>query len=132
MLLLVGPLGFQVTGPHFDKLRHSYDFIWPKHDRFASPPAYQFTGAGPEAVDIEGTVYPEYFPGLERLRQLAGRASQPQVVVSGSGDVFGLWIVLGLDTRQSYFDRDGNPRKVDFRIEMEKYQGQRGGLGRLI
>lgn len=132
MLLLVGPLGFKVTGPHFDRLRHSYDFVWPAHERFGQAPAYQFTGAGPEAVDIEGTVYPEYFAGFEALRSLAGRASRPQVVVSGSGDVFGLWIVSSLSTRQSYFDTAGNPRKIDFRIELRKYQGQRGVIGRLI
>jgi len=131
-LLQVGPMQFQVTGPHFERLKHGHQFVWPKHDRFGQPPAYQFTGAGPETVDIDGTVYPEYFRGFEELQNLAGRGSQPQTVVSGAGDVFGRWIVLKLQLRQSYFNRDGAPRKVDFRISLEKFQGNRGSGGGLF
>jgi len=132
-ILQVGPLQFEATGPHFERLKHGYAFTWPKHDRFGQPPAYQFTGAGPETVDIDGTVYPEYFAGFEELQSLAGRASRPQVVVSGAGDVFGRWIVVGLLMRQGYYRKDGLPRKIDFRISLEKFQGNRAGaLGGLF
>jgi len=40
--------------------------------------------------------------------------------------------VLKLQLRQSYFNRDGAPRKVDFRISLEKFQGNRGSGGGLF
>jgi phage protein U len=53
MLLVVGPLEFEASGPHFDKLRHAHEMTWAQHDRFGVAPHHQFTGPGPEDVEID-------------------------------------------------------------------------------
>jgi hypothetical protein len=133
MLLVIGPLEFEAaTGPHFNSLRHEYEMTWPQHDRFGVAPHYQFTGAGPEELEIDGTVYPEYFRGFEEVRNLPRSGSRPLVVASGSGDVYGQWIVKNVGNMQTYFDRSGNPRKVEFSIRLAKFNARAGGLGRLF
>jgi phage protein U len=132
MLLVVGPLEFEATGPHFEQLRHAHEMSWAQHDRFGVAPHYQFTGAGPEEVEIEGTVYPEYFPGLEDIRRLPRSGSQPVVVASGSGDVYGQWIIKSVENVQTFFTRHGEPRKVQFTIRLAKYNARSGSLGRLF
>jgi phage protein U len=134
MLLVIGPLEFEAArGPHFTSLRHQYELSWPQHDRFGQPPNYQFTGAGPEEVGIEGTVYPEYFRGIEEVRNLPRSGSQPLVVASGSGDVYGQWIVKSVSNVETLFDRFGQPRKVDFTIQLCKFNTRSSAaLGRLF
>jgi phage protein U len=132
MLLVVGPLEFEATGPHFDKLRHAREMTWAQHDRFGVAPHHQFTGPGPEDVEIDGTVYPEYFPGLEEIRRLPRSASKPVVVASGSGDVYGQWVIRSIENVQTYFSPQGEPRKVQFTIRLAKYNARSGSLGRLF
>ena len=67
-----------------------------RHERFGVAPHYQFTGAGPEEVEIEGTVYPEYFPGLEDIRRLPDTRAA-LLITSSHGIVFKVPDLLSLD-----------------------------------
>ena len=83
---------------------------------------------GEDSVAITGTIYPEYFGGFGSLAVLRAVMPAPQMVVSGAGDVFGLWCIMEVGNEQSYQDAAGRPSKVTFDVKLERYGEDTPGL----
>lgn len=129
-MLQIGAVAFSTIGPHYDKLASSAKATWARQKRFARADALQFTGMGEEAVTVSGTIYTDYFQGFSSLSTLRAQMPRPQMLVSGAGDVFGLWCIVGVSNEQTYQDQRGRPRKVTFDVKLERYgEDGVGGLG---
>jgi len=126
-MLQIGNVQFTVRGPHYEFLRASSQFCWPAQGRFGRRDARQYTGEGDDTVEIEGTIYTDYYGGFSSLTSLKAMARKPQMVVSG-GDVFGRYCITEISNEQTYQDQYGRPRKVTFTIKLERY-GEDGGFG---
>lgn len=128
-MLQIGPVQFRINGPHYDSLRHTARFSWPAQGRFGRRDALQFTGEGEETVEVRGTIYPDYFNGFGALATLRAIARVPQIVVTGAGDVFGIWVIEEVGNEQTYQDRHGRPAKVTFDVRLKRYGEDGAGLG---
>jgi phage protein U len=86
-------------------------------------PALQFTGPGEEHLTLEGTIYPHYTGGLGQIRGMRAQAQAgaPMMMVSGLGDVYGLWVITSVRDTESFFMAGGLPRKVEFTLELSAY-----------
>lgn len=104
-------------------LRRSSAFTWASQERFGRDPALQFTGPGADTIDLDGVIYPHYRGGLgqvDAMRKLAGKG-RPQILVDGRGVVYGRWSILGVEETGSVFMSNGTPRKIEFRISLQRY-----------
>ncbi len=127
-MLQIGRVAFETSGPHYDKLSHHLKATWARQKRFGRRDALQFTGLAEEPVDVSGTIYPDYYGGFSSLASLRAMMSKPQMVVSGAGDVMGLWVILEVGSEQTYQDPAGRPRKVTFSVKLDRY-GEDGASG---
>ena len=41
-------------------------------------------------------------------------------LISGSGKIYGMWKIDSLDETQTYFFKNGQPRKVEFSLKISK------------
>lgn len=136
-MLQVGAVAFETTGPHYEKLKHLTKGDWARQKRFGRRDAMQWTGWGDESVHINGTIYPDYYGGFDALATLRSQMPEPQMIVSGAGDVFGLFCILDVGNEQTRQYADGTPRKVTFEVSLTAYgedgfAGIGGGLGAII
>ena len=128
-MLQIGPVQFTTRGPHYESLRHSAQFMWPAQPRVGRRDALQYTGEGEETVEIAGTIYTDYFGGFSSVAALRALAPVPQLVVSGSGDVFGRYCIVEVANEQTFNDQHGRPRKVTFTVKLQRYGEDGGGFG---
>lgn len=120
-MLQIGPVTFETSGPHFDKLKH-HQRGWVSQARFGRADARQWTGTMDDELTICGTIFTDYYPaGFDALGTLRAIQPYPQMVVSGAGDVFGLWCILDVSNEQTLQYADGVPRKVTFDLKLGAY-----------
>lgn len=120
-MLQLGEVAFSTSGPHYDKLKHSFKAHWARHKRFGRRDALQATGIGEDDVHISGTIYLDYYPGFGDLAVFRRMSQTPQMLVSGVGDVFGRWCILGVSNEQTQQDKHGVPGKVTFDLHLSAY-----------
>jgi uncharacterized protein len=120
-MLQLGEVAFSVSGPHYDKLKSSFKAHWARHKRFGRRDALQATGIGEDDVHVSGTIYLDYYPGFGDLAVFRRMSQTPQMLVSGAGDVFGRWCILGVSNEQTLQDKDGVPGKVTFELHLSCY-----------
>lgn len=136
ILLGVGPYRFQIAGLNYQDVERTFDFRWQAQDRIGRRPAQQFLGPGEETVSLRGVIYPKDprlgngFAQLEDMRREAMRGV-PRGVASNLGRYYGQWCIKSIRDTQTFFDRNGEPRRVEFSIEMTHYgpDGFGGGIG---
>ncbi len=120
-MLQIGPVAFETTGTHYDKLKNAFKATWVRQKRFSRADALQYTGTGEVGIKVSGTIWTDYFGWNGTLGTLRDLSPYPQIVVSGAGDVFGLWAITEVNNEQSIQDQHGIPRKVTFDIALEAY-----------
>lgn len=133
-LMGVGPYRFHIVGLNYQSLDREFQYRWKPQERIGRRPAMQYLGPGIEKVVLKGVLYPKDprlgngFSQLESMRREA-MAGVPRGVASNLGRYYGLWCITNIKDVQSYFHRDGTPRKVEFTIELQAYGPDGGGFG---
>lgn len=122
-LIGIGPyrLGLDRLTPQ--EIERTFEYRWEPQNRIGRRPAMQFFGPGVESASLTGVIYPHYFGGfgqLENMRKEAARGV-PRGVVSGYGRYYGIWCITQIRDVQEYFLSTGEPRRVEFTIEMKHY-----------
>ncbi|WP_273794633.1 phage tail protein [Brucella intermedia] len=119
----LGPFRFSIDTAAYQTLTRKSEYRWESQERIGRHPAMQFIGAGHETFTLEGTVYPHWRSGfgqVEEMRGIAGQGS-PLMLVSGTGRVFGRFVITEVEERQTYFHPNGAPRKQEFTLELKSY-----------
>jgi phage protein U len=129
----LGSFIFELKTAAFDNLKRNNEYRWASSEPIGNPPILQALGKGSERVDLEGIMYPFHtgfgekvvsqmiFGNLiDELKQLA-ESQKPVLMVDGTGNIHGNWVIKQIDETQSYFDKFGNPKKIEFKLNLEKY-----------
>lgn len=123
VMMMLGDYRFSLSTAAYQQLQRTTEFRWPAQDRIGRPPARQFTGAGNDSIELEGSIYPEFKGGLNqvnKLRETAG-GGKPLRLVDGHGRNWGLWCIERVEETRKIFFANGTPRKIDFRLSLEAY-----------
>ena len=98
------------------------DYRWPSVDRMAKSPVLQRIGPGRERIELDGVLFPQFKGDAGQIQSMREAASQrtPHILVDGQGHVFGSWIILQIEETQSVYMADGTPRKIEFKLCLEK------------
>ncbi len=134
MLMQLGPFQFRTLAPAPHTLSRSFEYRWQPVERVSRRPAMQYMGPGVESLDIAVTMYPHVTGGMRELEGMrrAGQMGTPYRLVTAAGFHFGLWCITSVSDEQTYLDRKGNPRKVDFTLSIKAYGGDAFGLGSFL
>lgn len=124
-LLMFGDVPFTAPGTAYQTLKRTCAYRQPSQDRVDQRPIHQSTGLGRDTIDLDGVLFPGALgaPGLkhlEALRALA-EAGEPRILVAGTGEVYGKYMVISLEEARMRVFRDGAPRRVVWRLSLERY-----------
>lgn len=121
----LGRFAFQSLGFSFQELTRNLETPWADLEVAGRFDAMHWTGPKSESISIKGCLFPEEWGGLSTLEGLrsAAAAGQPLSLVTGGGQVFGRYVVTGINEDRSYMDARGQPRRNAYTIELRKYAG---------
>ncbi|WP_323119973.1 phage tail protein [Burkholderia alba] len=124
-MMMLGSYIFGLNTAAFQELNRRTEYRWVAQDRIGQDPALQYVGPGGDTISLPGVIYPGFRGGggqLDKIRVLAGQRL-PQLLVDGAGNVYGRWVIEGVEERQSLFAALGQPRKQEFTISLRRFDG---------
>lgn len=124
VMMQLGSYQFSINTAAYQSLQRSTDYRWAQQETYGALPTLQHTGPGTESITLQGVIFGEFKGGTgqpEALRRLAAQGL-PQQMVSGEGDVMGLWVIEKVTETQSIFAVAGLPRQQEFSLQLKRYQ----------
>lgn len=133
MMMILGVYRFCIGNAAYQSLARTTEYRWEEQPRLDSDPAMQFVGVGAETIKLDGTIYPHFRGGLRQVTLMRAEAGLglPLMLISGNGTAFGRWCIVDISETQSFFLKDGTPRKIVFSLTLKKYGEEKmsGALG---
>jgi phage protein U len=123
VMMVLGDFQFSLNTLVFQEWARTTGWKWPAQERFGQLDALQFTGPDAETLQLPGVLYPNWrgdISSLDELRSM-GDNGQPFLLVDSMGYVQGRWVIQKLDEKQTSHGTDGTPRKVEFTLELRKF-----------
>ena len=122
-LLMYGRLPFGLGSASLAELRRSSAYRWQASDLVGRRPGYQFTGPGAETVRLRGVIMPAYRGGADALELFRAAALEgtPRRLVSGTGDVYGSFVLLRVGEERVRLVSDGRARRIGWEMEFARY-----------
>ncbi len=123
VMMGLGDYRFSLSSAAYNELSRTHNYRWQSHDRIGRSPSQQFVGAGSQTLDLSGTIYPHYKGGLEQINQMRTMAGkgQPLILVDGTGQIWGKFVITRVEEKQSNFIKNGQPLRQNFRLSLVDY-----------
>ena len=123
MMLALGPYRFSLNTSAYQSLKRSSEYRWPSIERIGKEPLLQAIGPGCERIDLDGVIYPYFRGGLGQINAMRDSAQrqEPLMLINGQGNVLGRFVITQIEESQNTFLADGTPRKIEFRLSLERY-----------
>ena len=122
MLLALGLFCFDIPTLAHDELQRRCDYQHARSPRIGARDATQYVGPGEDKISVSGRAMAELSDGAASLDQLRDMAATGNAwaLVDGAGRVFGAYVIVNVDERQSVFLPDGTARQISFGIELTR------------
>lgn len=125
MMLSLGMFIFSLSTLPYQDFARRTDWKHARTSRVGARDASQFTGAGSDTLQLKGYIAPEFagdVTSLDTLREMAA-SGDAFPLVDGTGRVLGAWVIDSIDEGQSLFFANGQPRRIDFTIDLHQVDG---------
>jgi phage protein U len=134
-MLRLGDFNFALHIAVPQEMRRSAEYKWPSQERFGQLPALQFTGPGEETITLPGVVYPQWRGSANAMAKLRamGARGQPYLLMDAQGNMYGRWVIKGVEETRSAFAAFTMPRKIEFNVTLQRFDGADSSLlGNLV
>lgn len=124
-MLMLGSFQFSLNVAVFQEMQRSSEYKWPAQERFGQRQARQFTGVGDDTITLPGVIYPEYMGSTSAMKNLRAMAAlgQPNLLIDGTGQIYGRWVVTKVDETRSIFAAFTQPKKIEFSVALAYFDG---------
>ncbi|HFF1488605.1 TPA: phage tail protein, partial [Escherichia coli] len=122
MMMIFGMFVFELkTLPH-QQIQQSKTWRHVRNERINRSAAWQYIGAGDDQITLSGMLYPEITGGEVSLTLLNTQAYTgcPWPLIDGTGQIYGMYVITGLQTTRSELDRYGKAKKIEFSISFQR------------
>lgn len=122
MMMIYGMFVFELkTLPH-QQLQQNKSWRHVKNERINRSASWQYIGAGEDQITLSGVLYPEITGGEVSLTVLTTQAytGRPWPLIDGTGQIYGMYVITGLQTTRSELDRYGKAKKIEFSISFQR------------
>lgn len=123
MMMALDQFVFSLATAPFHELQRRRSWKHRISSRIGARDASQYTGPGDDTITLNGTVaFAESIGSLVSIDQLAkmGDIGDAYVLVDGVGNVYGAYVIDGLDENQRYHTPEGIPRKIEFTLTLTR------------
>ncbi|EIX3565180.1 phage tail protein [Escherichia coli] len=122
MMMIYGMFVFQLSTLPHQQIQQSRNWRHVKNERINRSASWQYIGAGDDTITLSGVLYPEITGGEVSLTALTSQAyvGRPWPLIDGVGQIYGMYVITGLNTTRSELDRYGRARKIEFTVTFER------------
>ena len=121
MMMIFGMFVFSIPTATYQSLQRSTSWRYASNSRVGEAPAYQYLGPGEDTITMDGSIVPEFGSQLSLTAlRLMGNTGKSFPLIAGNGKIYGLWKLDSVDETQTYFFKNGKPRKVEFSLKLSK------------
>lgn len=121
--MIFGMFVFSIPTATYQSLQRTTTWNHASNARVGSSPAYQYVGKGEDTITLDGSIVPEFGMQLSLTAlRLMGDTGKNFPLIAGNGKIYGLWKLDEVSETQTYFFKNGLPRKVEFSLKMTKTQ----------
>ncbi len=122
MMMIYGMFVFQLSTLPHQQIQQSRNWRHVKNERINRSASWQYIGAGDDTITLSGLLYPEITGGEVSLTALTSKAyvGRPWPLIDGVGQIYGMYVITGLNTTRSELDRYGRARKIEFTVTFER------------
>lgn len=121
MMMIFGMFVFSIPTATYQSLQRSTNWRHASNSRVGEAPAYQYLGPGEDTITLDGSIVPEFGSQLSLTAlRLMGNTGKSFPLIAGNGKIYGLWKLDSVDETQTYFFKNGKPRKVEFSLKLSK------------
>lgn len=128
MLMAFGQFVFETDTLSFTELQRQRSWNHASNPVAKGRAKRQYIGVGDETVNLSGLIYEAQGFGkrqsVDDLAMMADRGTA-YTLVDGSGYLYGVYIIEGLDDSRSILLFNGVPRKIDFAIKLTRVDDDR-------
>jgi len=121
MMSAIGDFVFELRSIPFQSQNRRSSYRLAEHLAVGRAPTYQALGQGDDVETLSGMIYPELMidgiVSIEALRSMMN-TGLPHLVMDGNGFNRGLWFIETIDENRSEFTDYGEPKKIEFTIEL--------------
>lgn len=127
MMMCLGQFVFSLSTLAYQDFQRQTQWRHPSNSRVAARPARQYAGPGDDTITLQGLLAPELtgsIDSLDKLREMADTGSA-WPLVEGTGRVYGLYAIEGLNEGKTLFFKDGAARRIDFTVNLTRVDDDR-------
>lgn len=127
MMLSLGLFVFAVDSTAYQSLQRQSAQRWQGSERIGLRATQQYLGKGEDSITLSGVLMPEFTGGETNLAllQTMAESGKAHVLLNGSGEALGLWIITNIRENHSEFFRDGKARKIEFSLSLKRIDDDR-------
>lgn len=126
ILLSWGSFEFSIDTLAYRTLQRTAEWRWAEQALIGKTDCLQYTGKSARTVKLEGETHAGFGGGPEYIDKLYDLCDEgaPQLVVAGTGDIFGYWVATGLSDSTPVLLPGGGARSRNFTLDL-KYYGEK-------
>lgn len=113
MMMVLGLYVFMLRTVPYQELQYQRSWRHAANSRVNRRPSTQFLGPDNDMLTLSGVLMPEVTGGRLSLLALEQMAEQGKAwpLIEGSGTIYGMYVIEGLNQTKTEFFRDGMPRR---------------------
>lgn len=122
MMMALGMFVFGLPTVAYQELQRTTEWRHNATSRIGTNPANQYLGRGEDTIALPGTLLPGLVGSplsLDTLRMMAD-TGKAWALVSGTGKIYGAWVITSINETQQVFFQDGTPRRYEFIINLKR------------
>ncbi|STI08130.1 capsid scaffolding [Escherichia coli] len=110
------------TALQAQQLQYQRSWRHAANSRVNRRPSTQFLGPENDMLTLSGVLMPEITGGRLSLLALEQMAEQGKAwpLIEGSGTIYGMYVIEGLNQTKTEFFRDGMPRRIEFTLSLKR------------
>lgn len=123
VMIALGEYRFSIDTAALQTISETHRWRWVDHNVVGQKPKSQFVGGDLSSLRLQGTIFPYFRGGLAQTDKMkaAGDKGDPLRLVDGIGRDWGNWTIRELQVDKSLLFLKGNPRKIEFTIELKEH-----------
>ncbi len=122
MMMVLGLYVFMLRTVPYQELQYQRSWRHAANSRVNRRPSTQFLGPENDMLTLSGVLMPEITGGRLSLLALEQMAEQGKAwpLIEGSGTIYGMYVIEGLNQTKTEFFRDGMPRRIEFTLSLKR------------
>jgi len=123
VMMMLGDFAFSIDTTAFKSLSREASWNWSEQERIGKQSLLQYTGKPGRTVRLDGEAHAFFRNGVDAVNDLYDLAdlAQPQLLVSGEGDVLGWWAVTQFSDTTDRFLPGGGHRNKNWTMTLKHY-----------